>query len=255
MIDIHSGGEDNIFPHHECELAQACCATGQTHFARYWLHTRFLIVEGEKMSKSRGNFFTVRDLLARGASPAAIRLELIGTHYGKQANFTFQSLKEKQRQIERFARLERWLLDHRDVGRPSEERGPLASAVLKFTGALCANLNVSGALAALEEAAGEYDVTRPPQPGRPGRPTYVDELDALRAMDSVLGVLDLDRAVALDDRDAAAIEACIAERNAARARRDWAMADRIRQDLSARGIEIKDGPEGTTWSRVVKSEG
>ncbi|MHC4992140.1 MAG: cysteine--tRNA ligase, partial [Planctomycetota bacterium] len=102
MIDIHSGGEDNIFPHHECEIAQACCATGAPAFARYWFHTRFLIVEGEKMSKSRGNFFTVRDLIARGASPAAIRLELIKTHYRGPANFTLQGLTDSQRQIDRW---------------------------------------------------------------------------------------------------------------------------------------------------------
>ena len=87
MIDIHSGGEDNIFPHHECEIAQSCAATGAPEFAKHWFHTRHLVVEGEKMSKSTGNYFTVRDLLAKGATPAAIRLELIRTHYRQNSNF------------------------------------------------------------------------------------------------------------------------------------------------------------------------
>jgi cysteinyl-tRNA synthetase len=108
VIDIHSGGEDNIFPHHECECAQSRCASGADHFARYWFHTRFLIVEGEKMSKSKGNFFTVRDLLGKGASPAAIRLELIKTHYRGQANFTMQGLRDSQRQVDRWKKLEQW---------------------------------------------------------------------------------------------------------------------------------------------------
>jgi cysteinyl-tRNA synthetase len=89
-IDIHSGGEDNIFPHHECEVAQSRCATGRPTFARHWFHTRHLVVEGEKMSKSKGNFFTARDLFAKGHTPAALRLELIRTHYRSNANFTVQ---------------------------------------------------------------------------------------------------------------------------------------------------------------------
>jgi cysteinyl-tRNA synthetase len=93
-IDIHSGGEDNIFPHHECEVAQSCCATGRPIFSRAWFHTRHLQVEGEKMSKSKGNFFTARDLFAKGVTPAALRLELVRTHYRSNANFTLQGLQD-----------------------------------------------------------------------------------------------------------------------------------------------------------------
>ncbi|MEC9373789.1 MAG: hypothetical protein VYC34_08095, partial [Planctomycetota bacterium] len=104
VIDLHSGGEDNIFPHHECEVAQSCAATGEPRFARHWIHVRHLFVEGEKMSKSKGNFFTVRQLIDKGFDPAAIRLELIKTHYRSNANFTEQGLKDSARMVERWRR-------------------------------------------------------------------------------------------------------------------------------------------------------
>jgi len=249
VIDLHSGGEDNIFPHHECEIAQTCGATGKPTFANYWFHTRFLIVEGEKMSKSKGNFFTVKDLIARGASPAAIRLELIKTHYRSQANFTMQGLKDSQRMIDRWARLHDWLTQHALDSPPTSSVGPLASAIVPFKHALQSDLNVSGAIAALNEAAGMCDVSAPPDV-----PGLKDELAALRQMDSVLGVLDLQReaSTTAGDVDVALIESRINERNAARKNKDFATSDRIRDELLAKGIAIKDGPEGTTWSRVIQ---
>ncbi len=254
-IDIHSGGEDNIFPHHECEIAQSRCASGRPQFARFWFHTRFLIVEGEKMSKSKGNFFTVRDLIDRGATPAAIRLELIRTHYRSNANFTFQGLQDSQRMIERWARLRDWLEVHKDKPRLGSSR--LAEGMVAFKAALCNDLNVAGAIAALNEAMSGYDISAgPPSVTDAGvPPTYAEDLAALDAMNSVLGVLDLEREAkaAIADDEAALIEAKIAERNAARAAKDWAAADRARDELTAMGIAIKDGPEGTTWSRMVRS--
>ncbi|MHC5004808.1 MAG: cysteine--tRNA ligase [Planctomycetota bacterium] len=251
MIDIHSGGEDNIFPHHECEIAQACCATGASHFARYWFHTRFLIVEGEKMSKSKGNFFTVRDLLAKGKSPAAIRFELIKTHYRSQSNFTMQGLTDAQRQIDRWGRVEQWLETHRDAPQPDAEGGPLARALPAFTAALCADLNVSGAIGTLNQAIGELSIDAPPAPGPADNPTYAQELEALHRMDSVLGVLELEREGQVDtgDLDVAWIQQKIAEREDARGRKDWTAADHARDELAAVGIVLKDGPEGTTWRR------
>ena len=253
-IDIHSGGEDNIFPHHECEIAQSCCATGRDRFARYWFHTRFLVVEGEKMSKSKGNFFTVRDLLARGATPAAIRLELIKTHYRSNANFTFQGLHNAQRQIDRWAKLQQWLRQYQDLPLPGEwaEGGPLRLGLLAFTEAMMADLNVAGAIGALSEAAAQHAADGPPTRGDAAR-TYGDELAALETMNSVLGVLDLQReAGGADDDLRDVVEAKIAQRNQARAAKDWAAADAVRDELLGMGIAIKDGPEGTTWSRVVQ---
>jgi cysteinyl-tRNA synthetase len=248
VIDIHSGGEDNIFPHHECEIAQAVCATGSTHFARYWFHTRHLIVEGEKMSKSKGNFFTLPDLLERGASPAAVRLELIKTHYRDNANFTFQGLADAQRQIDRWRRLENRLA----AGEAPDGGTALRDGAEAFREALCDDLNVSRALAALNEATARYVADGPP--ARHGGAEA--ERTALRRMLQTLGVLDLDASAAEDlTIDRALVEAKIAERDAARAARDWAASDRIRAELAAMGVALHDGPQGTTWTRLVVPRG
>ena len=253
MIDIHSGGEDNIFPHHECEIAQSRGVSGAAHFSRYWLHTRFLRVEGSKMSKSLGNFFTLRDLRAKGISDAAVRLELIRCHYRTHANFTFQGLTDCQRQIERWARLDEWLEKYSDVA--CEPNGPLQLALRTFTQCLCDDLNVSGAIAALNGAYKEYDLKSAPTPIDEGRGTLSDERKALRKMNSVLGVLDLDRSIHVDSTevDEALVTAKIAERKEARRSKDWARADKIRDELHAMGIAIEDSGDETSWTlRVVK---
>ena len=249
VIDIHSGGEDNIFPHHECEIAQSCCATGEPSFAHYWFHTRFLLVDGGKMSKSKGNFYTLRDLLEKGATPAAVRLELIKTHYRSNANFTLQGLKDAQRQIERWQRLKTWLEHH--ATHSIEPKGPLAQAKEKFMAAMCDDLNVAGAIGALSEAVSAYAVDREPTvTGEGGH--LQDELDALLSMDEVLGVLGLKHEASTTELAVETIEAMIDERITARDNKDWSRADDIRDELLEMGIEIKDGPEGTSWTRVVK---
>jgi len=249
-IDLHSGGEDNIFPHHECEIAQSRGTTGCGAFARYWFHTRHLMVDGAKMSKSSGTFFTIRDLLDRGASPAAIRLELIRTHYRVNSNFTLQGLRDAQRQIERWHRTAAWLELHADV--PVDGDGPLSAAIGPFTAALCDDINVAGALGAANSAIGSLDIGAPPVPGA-GPGTWADELAALRRMDSVVGVLDLDCDAGGGSADEAAqIESLIDARAAAREARDWGRADEIRDELLEMGIVIKDGAGGTTWQRVVQ---
>ncbi len=249
-IDLHSGGEDNIFPHHECEIAQSRGTTGCGVFSRYWFHTRHLMVDGGKMSKSSGTFFTIRDLLERGASPAAIRLELVRTHYRLNSNFTMQGLRDAQRQVERLSRVAAWLEKHADSA--VDEVGPLRSAIEPFTAALCDDLNVAGALGVLNSAIGELDLESNPTIGA-GPLTWSDELAALRSMDSVFGVLDLDVAPpAGADDDVAAIESLIEARNLARDNKDWARADEIRDELLQAGIAIKDGAGGTAWERVLQ---
>ena len=245
MIDIHSGGEDNIFPHHECEIAQSCAATGAASFSRHWFHTRHLVVEGEKMSKSAGNFFTVRDLLAKGATPAAIRLELVRTHYRQNANFTLQGLRDCGRMIDRWCALKTRL--ENGHGPSGEGPGPLQKALETFTDAIAEDLNIARAIGVLNEALNAY--AHEPEGHAQGAQA---ELDALMSMDSVLGVLDRNEAQASASEGADDIDAKIAQRTQAKAEKDWARADQIRDELLGMGIAIHDGPEGTTWSRVVE---
>ena len=234
VIDLHSGGEDNIFPHHECEIAQSRSYTGADSFARCWVHTRFLLVEGEKMSKSKGNFFTARDLLAKGFSPAAIRLELIKTHYRSNANFTEQGLRDSQRIIDRWRRF----LEAADA---SSEAGETDGAARDaFASAMHNDLNTAGAIGAINAWINRVEA-----------PTRADAA-LLRTFDGSIGVLDLDAEAAApgaEDPEAEKIEGLIRARAAARRAKDFAEADRIRDELASMGVEITDSPEGTTWSR------
>jgi len=250
-IDIHSGGEDNIFPHHECEVAQSCCATGRPIFSRAWFHTRHLQVEGEKMSKSKGNFFTARDLFAKGVTPAALRLELVRTHYRSNANFTLQGLQDCQRMVDRWCRAHAGLVASAQsagaaIPDESAQAGPFERALSDFTEAICDDLNVARAIAALNEAIAARDDAK----SCPHR-----ERGSLLAMDSVLGVLGRNSPVAgaapAEDPDfVRRIAELLGRRAAARAAKDWAESDRIRGELTELGVTVKDGPTGATWSRI-----
>lgn len=240
LLDLHSGGEDNIFPHHESEIAQSCCAfnaePGRGTFARVWFHPRFLLVEGAKMSKSKGNFYTPRDLWARGVEPAALRLELIRTHYRSNANFTMQGLSDSQRMVERWRRF---------AGSAAEGRTGAASAsagraLAEFARAMHEDLNVAGAIAAINAFVGGVD-----------QPTGADG-EALRTMDAVLGVLEREAPRASESEVGVfvgvtpdpAVEALLRERRDARARKDFKASDAIRDRLAAMGLAIKDAPGG-----------
>jgi len=248
VIDIHSGGEDNIFPHHECEIAQSCCATGHESFANYWFHTRFLLVDGGKMSKSKGNFYTLRDLVLKGATPSAIRLELIRTHYRSNENFTLQGLKDSQRQIDRWRRLSAWLCLHAEV---KINETPLQDAKEKFIASMCEDINIAGAIGILSEAVSLHSIDCNPDIGN-GPSTLGDELKALQDMDAILGVIELEDAVCTENLDVEKIESLIQARIDARSSKEWLRADELRDELCAMGVEIKDDLEGTTWSRVVR---
>jgi cysteinyl-tRNA synthetase len=253
-IDIHSGGEDNIFPHHECEIAQSCCATGRPVFARAWFHTRHLQVEGEKMSKSKGNFFTARDLFAKGVTPAALRLELVRTHYRSNANFTMQGLQDCQRMVDRWCRAHAAAVARASAlagGATADESlaaGPFELGLAAFTAAVCDDLNVARAIASLNEACGAPASAH-------GHACPHRELASLLAMDSVLGVLGRNApvpgAVAADDPAfVARVDALVEQRAAARAAKDWPASDRIRGELAVLGVTVKDGPQGATWTRT-----
>ncbi len=237
-FDIHCGGVDNIFPHHENEIAQSRCLFG-TPFVETWLHSEHLIVDGEKMSKSRGNFYTLADILDRGYSAAAVRYTLLTTHYRQQLNFTFAKVAESQKALNRLRELARRLEQASDGAGGEEVPAPDA----ELRAALDNDLNIAGALGAIfgwaKELFGRLDgQTLGPAGARAA-------LEALRRYDEILGCIFVNEAAG----DAAAIEALLKERNAARSAGDWARADAIRDELAGQGIILEDGAEGTVWKR------
>lgn len=242
-FDIHCGGADLIFPHHENEIAQSECATGKP-FVHYWIHPEFLIVEGEKMSKSLGNYFTLRDLLAQGHSPESIRYLLLSVHYRKQLNFTFDGLHQAHASIQR---LEDFVLRIREKSRPAEPSPSFAGEVQvareHFIEAMDNDLNTSAALAAIFDFVRSTNQIDSVNPLAGGDARLV--LEFFQDVDSVLNILRFRREL-LDDEILKQIEA----RLAARRRRDFAEADRIRQWLLSKGIQLEDTREGTRWKRT-----
>jgi cysteinyl-tRNA synthetase len=248
-IDLHSGGEDNIFPHHECEIAQSEALTGQP-FSRHWLHTRFLLVDGEKMSKSKGNFYTVRDLLAQGIEPLALRWALIAGHFGSQYNFTLQNLRDAEAHIERFRRADAAAQEAIAQDRAGEDTlGPTLEQVYEDAlEAMLNNLNTSVALAKALE--GTRTILREETMSGASARAAVEFLDRIQAL---LGVVrpEHDRPAAKangPEVDVVEIELKIQERAAAKQAKDFQLADAIRSYLGELGVELRDSPEGTTWS-------
>lgn len=251
-IDMHLGGEDLVFPHHENEIAQSEGATGKP-FVRYWLHVKHLFVEGRKMSKSLGNFIRVRELLEEGYDPAAIRHSLISSHYRGELNFTRAGIEASGAAVQRLinfeARLENAPVDAEADASPLPD---LARTALEaFRGALDNDFNTADALAAIYVFVSGVNAELDGRAALP--PAERDAaLDALRSMDQVIGVLEVAReSRAVDDDLAAWVEQKIQERADARAGRDFARADAIRDELSARSIVLEDGADGTRWKVVT----
>jgi cysteinyl-tRNA synthetase len=228
-FDIHGGGADLIFPHHENEIAQSTCANGPGTFARVWMHNGFLMVEGEKMSKSLGNFLVVHDLLKEFPGEA-LRLALLATHYRQPLDFTRAGVEQAKRT------LDRWYLAASDA-----KAGEIPDAVMAV---LEDDLNTPQAIAELHTLADA--ALAGDQGARAG----------LKAGAGLLGLLAGDLEAWRHWRPAAAgltdaeIEGLIERRAAARKERDFAGADAVRKELLAKGVVLEDGPKGTTWRRA-----
>ena len=226
-FDIHGGGDDLIFPHHENEIAQSCCAFPGSHFANVWVHNRMLLVNGEKMSKSLGNFLVLHDVL-QSAPGEAVRYLLMRTHYRATLDFSQAGLVEAKRELDRFYRA---IAAHEGL----RAGGEIPACVLE---PLLDDLNTPGAIAGLHslaDAALAGDAAA---------------AAGLLAAGQVLGLFNMaPEAWFQGDGDAAKIEALIAERKAARGAKNFARADEIRKALEADGVILEDGPQGTLWRR------
>lgn len=235
-FDIHGGGSDLIFPHHENECAQSCCAYPGTHFAHYWVHTGMLMINGVKMSKSLGNFYTVDEILAKYPAEA-LRLLFLTTHYHQPFNFTFEGLEQAKNILDKFYNA---LLKNADI--PAEKTEPSE----KLIAALCDDLNTPLALSYLHETLGNLNKAETKEE----RVKYKSELLANAYM---LGLLYNDAESwfkGTTDAEDTEIEALIAKRAEAKKNKDWATADAIRNELKERGIVLEDSPTGTTWKKL-----
>lgn len=244
-IDIHVGGVDLIFPHHENEIAQSEGATGAVPFVRTWLHAEHLLVDGQKMAKSLGNFFTLRDLLERGEDPLAIRYLLLSVPYRQKLNFTFEGLRAARAAVERINNtLRRLAATPAATGPGALEVAAVAAFEEAFDAAMADDLNTARALAAVHtlltrvnQALDGDGITAPVRARLEA---------ALARLHQVLGIAP--GGLGLEPVEAE-VERLIAERTQARARKDFARADAIRAELAARGIVVEDTPHGPVWHR------
>jgi len=241
-FDIHTGGVDLQFPHHENEIAQSESATGKP-FARFWVHAEHLLVEGRKMAKSEGNFFTLRDLTERGYATDAIRYLLVSTPYRKQLNFTFDGLRAAAAAIERLRNFERRLGAVEQSADSGLATDACSRAQAVFRDALDDDLNTAGALGAVFEYVRTAHSAMDAERFGPRNAAEAREL--LELFDSVFDVLRTSESNRVTPEEIATL---IEERSAARKAREYARADRIRADLANRGVELRDSPAGTEWN-------
>jgi cysteinyl-tRNA synthetase len=242
-FDIHTGGVDLIFPHHENEIAQSEGANGEK-FVNYWLHNEHLLVEGRKMAKSYGNYYTLRDILAKGYNPMAVRYLLLATYYRQQLNFTFEGLEGAKNALQR-------LYDFMDRLKSTKSRKshPEIAEILEeaqkgFEEELDDDLNVSGALGKIFDLVKE--VNRFIDEGDFSTQHAESTLALMQRFDSALGILKREE-VRLDEK----VGELIQQRNQARKEKKWQEADHIRKEIENLGIILEDTPEGTKWKKRI----
>ncbi|MCE9558556.1 MAG: class I tRNA ligase family protein [Armatimonadetes bacterium] len=246
-IDLHGGGEDLVFPHHECEMAQSESRTGHS-FCEHWVHTKFLQFEGEKMSKSKGTFFTARELIDdKGVHPLALRYALMSVPYSKPANFTMDLLRDSTSKIDRYAECVRVVNEALAKGAAGEDAvgEDLDRLYQETLAAMCEDLNTSVALAkALEGTSVIFRET-----ALFSGASASSSQKFLLKINELLGIVPMDEDTTEPGRDDSEIDGLVKERDAAKANKDFARADAIRAELGQRGIELRDTPEGTVWRR------
>ena len=242
-FDIHAGGQDLQFPHHENEIAQSEGSTGK-QFARYWIHSEFLKIDDVTMSKSKGNFFTFRDLQEQGYSALAIRYLLLSVPTRKQLNFTFEGLQGAESTVERLRNFRSLVTDAKaPEGENQEIAASVAKAIADFEAAMDDDFNTAAALAAIHDLVREVNIVAA------GAELLSKDrdavLDAIAKFDSVLGIFG----AAADDSLDAEIEALVDERQEARRQRNFARSDEIRDLLAEQGIVLEDTKDGVRWKR------
>jgi cysteinyl-tRNA synthetase len=244
-LDIHSGGVDLIFPHHENEIAQSEAATGKK-FVNYWLHNEYLLVEGKRMAKRFGNYYTLRDLIAKGYDPKAVRYLLMSTYYRQQFNFTFEGLEASKNAVDRLTNFMYRLMDADGKGCGKRIKLLMNRVQKDFGEAMDDDLNIGAALAALFEFVREVNNLLD---GKMLSKEEAQEVYKLMAgFDKVLGVIG---EVKKEEKLPKEAEELIHKREEARKAKDWKKADQIRVQLKAMGIIIEDTPQGVKW-RVEK---
>ena len=237
-FDIHGGGSDLTFPHHENEIAQSCCAN-QSDYVNYWMHSGMVQVDDVKMSKSLGNFFTIRDVL-NAYDAETVRYFLLSSHYRSQLNYTQDNLEQAHAALERLYTALRGI---EPATASAELRDPYWQ---RFSAAMNDDFNAPEAMSVLFDLARELNRVRDSQPQQAAQLASV-----LKELAEVLGLLQQapEQFLQGDSDDVALIESLIAKRNNARAEKDWAAADAARDELTAMGIVLEDGADGTQWRR------